>query len=100
MSHRQRCERNGRMWSKRRRPRLRRARRNLAKSSDESSVRGDILRSERDSAATCHHELIASIARVIKASKERKNKAAETLVKFRKTMKTCVRIRWRRTWEN
>lgn len=42
------------------------------------------FRSDRDSAAARHHELLASIRRVSKAREEQKQKAAITLMKFRK----------------
>lgn len=49
---------------------------------DETAADVIKLHSESDSAAARHHELLASIIRVLKACEERKDKTAGTLVKL------------------
>lgn len=51
---------------------------------DDTSAETDKLRSERDSAATCHHEMLSSIRRIAKVCEEFKGMAADTLVKLSK----------------
>lgn len=51
------------------------------------------MRSERNSAAARHHELFVCIRRIVEACKKRKDKAPETLAKFRKVYEEWRKVR-------
>lgn len=51
------------------------------------------IRSKRDSSAARHHELLASIRRIMEAREKPKDKAADTLVKLRKVYEGGRKIR-------
>lgn len=56
----------------------------MSKFLEETSATVDKLPSEYDSEAASYHELLTSFRRILKAHEERKDKAANTLVKLRK----------------
>lgn len=71
-----------------------------AKLREETSVTVSKLRSELDSTAARHNELLASIRRVFKTPEERKDKVAVTLVTLRRILTMRVALRWRGTSQN
>lgn len=56
----------------------------LARVCEKTSAEVKKFRSDRDSAASCHHKLLAFIRLIVKAREERKDKAVDTLAKLRK----------------
>lgn len=72
----------------------------LAKVREETSAKANKLCSDRNRAAARHHEPLAFIPRVVKGREERKDKAADTLLKLCKVFDECGKDMVRRTWRN